>query len=94
MRILLVNKYFYRKGGAETYFFALAEGLKALGHEVAFFSMQHPNNEPSYWSKYFVSEKDYVGKISAFKRRRWCIPSKRSASLRRCSKNSSQTLFI
>ncbi|TPF85854.1 glycosyl transferase family 1 [Bifidobacterium sp. UTCIF-37] len=66
MRILLVNKYFYRKGGAETYFFALAEGLKALGHEVAFFSMLHPNNEPSYWSKYFVSEKDYVGKISAF----------------------------
>ena len=40
MRILLVNKYFYRKGGAETYFFALAEGLRALGHEVAFFSMQ------------------------------------------------------
>ena len=68
MRILLVNKYFYRKGGAETYFFALAEGLRALGHEIAFFSMQHPNNEPSYWSKYFVSEKDYVGDISAFKK--------------------------
>ncbi|RHJ31165.1 glycosyltransferase [Bifidobacterium pseudocatenulatum] len=68
MRILLVNKYFYRKGGAETYFFALSEGLRALGHEVAFFSMQHPNNESSYWSKYFVSEKDYVGDISAFKK--------------------------
>ena len=68
MRILLVNKYFYRKGGAETYFFALAEGLRALGHEVAFFSMKHSNNEPSYWSKYFVSEKDYVGDISAFKK--------------------------
>ncbi|MBF9696809.1 glycosyltransferase [Bifidobacterium dentium] len=68
MRILLVNKYFYRKGGAETYFFALAEGLKALGHEVAFFSMRHPNNEASYWNKYFVSEKDYVGEISAFKK--------------------------
>lgn len=68
MRILLVNKYFYRKGGAETYFFALAEGLRALGHDVAFFSMQHPDNEPSYWSKYFVSEKDYVGDISAFKK--------------------------
>lgn len=67
MRILLVNKYFYRKGGAETYFFALAEGLKALGHEVAFFSMSHPSNEPSRWSKYFVSEKDYVGKVSSFK---------------------------
>lgn len=68
MRILLVNKYFYRKGGAETYFFALSEGLRALGHDVAFFSMQHPNNESSYWSKYFVSEKDYVGDISAFKK--------------------------
>lgn len=67
MRILLVNKFFYHKGGAETYFFALAEGLQALGHEVAFFSMQHPKNEPSYWSKYFVSEKDYNGKISAFR---------------------------
>lgn len=68
MRILLVNKYFYRKGGAETYFFALAEGLKALGHEVAFFSMKHPNNEPSRWNTYFVSEKDYVGEIPAFKK--------------------------
>jgi len=68
MRVLLVNKFFYRKGGAETYFFALAEGLQALGHEVAFFSMQHPKNEQSYWSKYFVSEKDYVGKTSAFQK--------------------------
>ena len=68
MRILLVNKYFYRKGGAETYFFALAEGLRALGHDVAFFSMQHSNNEPSYWSKYLGSEKEYVGDISAFKK--------------------------
>lgn len=70
MRILLVNKFFYHKGGAETYFFALAEGLQALGHEVAFFSMQHPKNEPSYWSKYFVSEKDYVGKTSVFQKAR------------------------
>ncbi len=53
MKILLVNKYFYRKGGAETYFFALAEGLKSLGHEVAFFSMKHPNNEPSSLEQVF-----------------------------------------
>lgn len=68
MRILLVNKFFYRKGGSETYLFALAEGLKAQGHEVAFFAMQHPKNEPSYWSKYFVSEKDYNGDISVFRK--------------------------
>ena len=68
MRILLVNKFFYRKGGSETYLFALAEGLKAQGHEVAFFAMQHPKNEQSYWSKYFVSEKDYNGDISVFRK--------------------------
>ena len=68
MRILLVNKFFYRKGGSETYLFALADGLHSLGHEVAFFAMQHPNNEPSYWSKYFVSEKDYNGETSAFRK--------------------------
>lgn len=68
MRILLVNKFFYRKGGSETYLFALAEGLKAQGHEIAFFAMQHPKNEPSYWNKYFVSEKDYNGDISVFRK--------------------------
>lgn len=68
MKILLVNKFFYRKGGSETYMYALAEGLREMGHEVAFFSMQHPSNEPSYWSKYFVSEKDYNGNTSLFRK--------------------------
>ena len=68
MRILLVNKFFYRKGGSETYLFALADGLRAMGHAVAFFSMQHPNNKSSYWSKYFVSEKEYNGEGSAFQK--------------------------
>lgn len=40
MKILLVNKFHWRKGGSETYYFALADGLRALGHEVAFFSME------------------------------------------------------
>lgn len=68
MRILLVNKFFYRKGGAETYFFALAEGLKALGHEVSFFSMHHPDNLPCEQSEYFVSQREYVGKTSALEK--------------------------
>lgn len=58
MRILLINKFFYRRGGAETYFFDLAKLLEAHGHEVAFFSMKHKNNQDSGWSKYFVSEVD------------------------------------
>lgn len=68
MKILLVNKFFYRKGGSETYLFALADGLRAMGHEVAFFSMHHPKNYQSKWNKYFVSEKDYNGNISAFRK--------------------------
>lgn len=68
MRILLVNKFFYHKGGSETYLFALADGLRAMGHEVAFFSMHHPKNYRSRWNQYFVSEKDYNGNISAFRK--------------------------
>ena len=40
MKVLLVNKFHYRKGGSETYYFTLAEALKARGHEVLFFAMQ------------------------------------------------------
>lgn len=64
MRVLLVNKFHYRKGGSETYHFALAEGLRALGHEVFFFAMEDPRNEPCEQSGYFVSAKDYNGPTS------------------------------
>lgn len=59
MKILLINKYHYRKGGAERAYFDMADILTAAGHEVAFFSMEHPKNESTPWSKYFVSEVDY-----------------------------------
>ena len=39
MRILLVNKFHYLKGGSEKYYFELGELLKEHGHEVAYFSM-------------------------------------------------------
>lgn len=39
MKILLVNKFHYRKGGSETYYFALAEALRRAGHQVIFFAM-------------------------------------------------------
>ncbi len=55
MRILLVNKFYYRRGGAETYCLEIMKKLVAEGHEVAIFSMHHPKNLPSPWSKFFVS---------------------------------------
>jgi len=59
MKILLVNKFFFFKGGSETAFFDTAQILKQKGHEVAFFSMHHSNNFESPYSKYFVDYIDY-----------------------------------
>ncbi len=55
MKILQVNKFHYPRGGADGYFLALAAGQAAAGHEVAVFSMEHPDNIPTPWSRYFVS---------------------------------------
>lgn len=59
MRILLVNKFHYRKGGAETYYLTVGSELERMGHEVAYFSMKHPNNLPCEWDKYFVTQREY-----------------------------------
>ena len=59
MRILLVNKFHYRKGGAETYYLTVGSELERMGHEVAYFSMRHPHNLPCKWDKYFVTQREY-----------------------------------
>lgn len=61
MKVLLVNKFHFRKGGAETYYFTLAKALKARGHEVIFFSMKDKRNEPCEQEKYFVSNASVNG---------------------------------
>lgn len=64
MKVLLVNKFHYRKGGSETYYFTLAEALKKRGHEVVFFAMQDgENNLPCEQEKYFVSNASVSGGI-------------------------------
>lgn len=61
MRILLVNKFHYVKGGSETYYFGIADGLRKLGHEIHFFSMIDDKNEACEDSDLFVRKKDYSG---------------------------------
>lgn len=56
MKILLANKFYYRRGGDCIFTMELERLLKAEGHEVAVFSMQYPQNEPSEWSSYWPSE--------------------------------------
>jgi len=60
MKILMINKYFYPKGGSENYMFALRELLKQKGHQVIDFSMQDEANLPSMYSKYFIKNIDFA----------------------------------
>ena len=58
MKILIVNKFHYLKGGSEKYYFELAELLKENGHEIAFFSMQDEKNIKTDCKEYFVDDID------------------------------------
>jgi glycosyltransferase involved in cell wall biosynthesis len=60
-RLLAINNYFYRRGGAESVFLDQIELFTAAGWEVVPFAMRHPANLPSAWSEYFVSEIEYGG---------------------------------
>jgi glycosyltransferase involved in cell wall biosynthesis len=55
VRILHVNKFLYRRGGAEAYMEDLAELQVAAGHTVAFFGMTHPLNTHLEYASYFPS---------------------------------------
>lgn len=65
MKVLLVNKYHYFRGGSETYYFGLAELLRKAGHEVIFFAMEDEHNLPCAQSEYFVSNVEFNGTLSA-----------------------------
>lgn len=65
MKVLLVNKFHYMKGGSERYYFTLAEALKNRGHEVIFFAMQDEKNIPCAQEKYFVSNSSVGGGIKS-----------------------------
>lgn len=59
MKILLINKYYYVKGGADRHVLLLQELLERNGHEVVIFSMADPRNELSRYAQYFVSNVDF-----------------------------------
>lgn len=66
MKVLLVNKFHYKKGGSETFYFTLAEALTARGHEVVFFSMKDDeHNIPCAQEKFFVSNSAVHGGIKS-----------------------------
>jgi len=63
MKILIANKYFYRKGGSEQSMFKIASLFESKGHKVAFFSMHHPENiKSANNNNCFISNIDYNAK--------------------------------
>lgn len=56
MKILLANKFYYRRGGDCVYMLNLELLLREHGHEVAVFAMDYPDNLETPWKKFFPSE--------------------------------------
>ena len=65
MKILLANKFYYRRGGDCIYTMNLEKMLKEKGHEVAVYAMQYPENEKSEWLGYWPTN---MTKLDAFTR--------------------------
>jgi glycosyltransferase involved in cell wall biosynthesis len=64
MKILFVNKYYHPSGGPEKVLLQSKERLESLGDKVILFSMQHPRNLKTPYSRYFVCNVDYNGSSS------------------------------
>jgi len=64
MKILLINKYLYRRGGSETAFFSQIALLEKKGHSVAVMAMEHPRNIAPPWPAAFVSHVTTEGRPS------------------------------
>ena len=60
MKVLLINNFFYRKGGSEAVFFNTADLLREAGHKVIYFSYKDVESFPCEQEQFFV---DHGGKL-------------------------------
>ena len=71
MRVLLVNKFHYLRGGSERYYFTLASLLEKAGHEVFYFAINDDKNIETKDKKYFLNnvgaEGGIIGKVRMIK---------------------------
>ncbi|MCJ7459509.1 MAG: glycosyltransferase family 4 protein [candidate division Zixibacteria bacterium] len=73
MKILFVNKYYHPSGGPEKVILQYQEKLESLGDKVILFSMQHPKNLATPYSRYFVCNVDYNGSSSFIDKTRMAL---------------------
>ena len=57
--LLSINNYFYPRGGAEVIFLEQNRLFESAGWRVVPFAMQHPNNLPTEWAKFFPDEIEF-----------------------------------
>lgn len=62
-RVLIVNKFYYPRGGDCVCTINLERLLREQGHEVAIYAMNYPENVDCADSKYFASQIDFSGGI-------------------------------
>ncbi|MBI5577875.1 MAG: glycosyltransferase family 4 protein [Deltaproteobacteria bacterium] len=70
MRVLMINKYLFPKGGDAICTLETGRLLQEKGHEVIFWGMDHPRNPELPLKEYFVRNVDYHqpgGPISQFR---------------------------
>ena len=63
-RVVIANKFYYNRGGDCIASIALEKLLRSKGHDVAFFSMQYPQNFHSEWERFYPNEVDFNGGIA------------------------------
>ena len=61
LKILMINKFLYPNGGSETYIFKLGDCLKAMGHEVQYFGMEHEGRIVGNSVNAYTSGMDFHG---------------------------------
>ena len=59
MRILMVNKFLYPRGGSESYMLKLGDEFKAQGHEVEYFGMYDEKNKVGNSAEQYTSNMDF-----------------------------------
>src|SRR6185436_2409644 len=58
-KLLAINNYYYRRGGAEVLFLEQNRMLEEAGWQVVPFAMRHKNNLPTPWDEYFPDEIEF-----------------------------------
>lgn len=61
MKILVINKFQYPRGGAETYVIKLEATLQKMGQEVQYFGIEHPRRVVGNYAESYTSNMDFHG---------------------------------